>query len=69
MRLLNTQTLKLERFLGSNIPSYVILSHTWEEEEVSLQDLSSRNTRTIKGWAKIEETCHIALTDDKLKYA
>jgi hypothetical protein len=29
----------LEQFVGSNIPKYAILSHTWEKEEVSFQEL------------------------------
>lgn len=32
MRLINTQTLHLDEFFGSNIPPYAILSHTWGQE-------------------------------------
>jgi hypothetical protein len=39
MHLLNTSTLKPQEFLGNRIPPYVILSHTWDAQEVSLQDL------------------------------
>jgi hypothetical protein len=41
MRLLNTQTLKLTEFSGSDIPEYAILSHTWgaDGEEVSFKDI------------------------------
>jgi hypothetical protein len=39
MWLVNCNTLKLEYFMGSNIPKYAILSYTWEEEEVTFQEL------------------------------
>jgi hypothetical protein len=41
MRLLNTttNTIKLEDFTGKDKPTYAILSHTWEDEEVTFQDL------------------------------
>ncbi|KAF2116800.1 heterokaryon incompatibility protein-domain-containing protein [Lophiotrema nucula] len=37
MRLINTRTHRLEEFIGQNIPPYAILSHTWEDDEVSYQ--------------------------------
>jgi Heterokaryon incompatibility protein (HET) len=37
MRLINTATLQLEEFFSSAVPEYVILSHTWGKNEVSLQ--------------------------------
>ncbi|OAK97411.1 HET-domain-containing protein [Phaeosphaeriaceae sp. SRC1lsM3a] len=54
MRLINCKSFQLEEFLGSNIPPYAILSHTWESEET--------------GYQKIEYTCHQA-TKDELQYA
>jgi hypothetical protein len=39
MRLLNAQLLKLEGFYGDNNPPYAILSHTWEKEEATFNDL------------------------------
>jgi hypothetical protein len=38
MWLIETESLKLEYFLGDNIPAYAILSHTWEDGKVTLQD-------------------------------
>jgi hypothetical protein len=38
MRLINTKTGLLEDFIGDDIPEYAILSHTWEEEDISLQE-------------------------------
>lgn len=39
MRLLDTSTLKLHEFYDDEIPDYAILSHTWEEGEMSFQVL------------------------------
>jgi hypothetical protein len=39
MRLINTSTGLFEDFIGRNLPKYAILSHTWEEEEVSFKDM------------------------------
>ena len=38
MRLLNTQTQRFKEFLGSDIPSYAILSHRWGDDEVSYHE-------------------------------
>ncbi|TPX09693.1 uncharacterized protein E0L32_009032 [Thyridium curvatum] len=38
MRLLNTSTLKLQDFPGE-VPAYAILSHTWNGDEVTFEDL------------------------------
>lgn len=60
MRLINTQTLALEEFIGQNIPIYAILSHTWEEEEVSYQDYINSVYEHKKGYEKIQATCEEA---------
>ncbi len=73
MWLVNCTTLTLECFIGSNIPKYAILSHTWEEEEVTFQELDRHHPgdldlpeprlrqhiydTTPKGYHKIWETC------------
>lgn len=56
MRLLNIETLKLETFLGE-APPYAILSHTWGEGEVTLQDLDSDGLEEKPGWRKIVGFC------------
>ncbi|KAF5344911.1 hypothetical protein D9758_011559 [Tetrapyrgos nigripes] len=57
MRLLNTKTLKLEEFYA-DIPRYAILSHTWEKEEVTFQDIQNLETARLKaGFAKIQNAC------------
>jgi hypothetical protein len=62
MRLLNTSTLVVDEFF-SHPPEYVILSHTWGEEEVTLQDMMSGCTVQKRGWAKISGCCKKALAD------
>jgi hypothetical protein len=64
MRLLNTQTLKLTEFYGSDIPEYAILSHTWgpDGEEVSFKDIQEdRSTWNHKqGATKVTDFCRLA---------
>jgi hypothetical protein len=66
MRLLNSQTLQLEEFIGdANVPPYAILSHTWGMEEVTLQDMISTagSLKEKKGFKKIQYCCSQALAD------
>ncbi|KAE9368292.1 HET-domain-containing protein [Stipitochalara longipes BDJ] len=70
MRLIHSTALKLHEFVGSQIPPYAILSHTWGEEEVSFQDLQSNvsEIREKKGFNKIKQCCRIA-AEDGFEYA
>lgn len=59
MRLLNIKTLKLEWFHNADAaPSYAILSHRWEDEEVLFEDVEERleaqKLRRLQ--TKLEET-------------
>ncbi|KAK7735649.1 hypothetical protein SLS53_007390 [Cytospora paraplurivora] len=68
MRLINTTTLDIEEFVGSHPPSYAILSHTWGDQEVSLQDWYESknpfsNLSQKKGYVKISEFCRTAWKD------
>jgi hypothetical protein len=54
MRLLNTATLQVEEFPKSEVPEYVILSHTWGDEEVTLQDVQSGQASSKKGYARLQ---------------
>jgi hypothetical protein len=57
MRLLNASTLEFKVFENEDeIPDYAILSHTWEAEEVSYQDMTlHRNeSKTKRGFRKIK---------------
>lgn len=67
MRLLDTSSFELREFWDNEIPLYAILSHTWEKEEVSFQDMQSSRATTKAGYAKILGSCKQA-TLDGLKY-
>ncbi|KAF5368645.1 hypothetical protein D9758_002389 [Tetrapyrgos nigripes] len=57
MRLLNTKTLQLHEFY-SDIPTYAILSHTWDREEVTFQDMQNlRAAKRKAGYAKLWGAC------------
>ncbi|CAJ2513555.1 Uu.00g016740.m01.CDS01 [Anthostomella pinea] len=70
MWLINCSTLQLEEHYGREIPPYAILSHTWDDEEVTFRDfVDRRDERTrMKGWQKIQRTCSLAI-EDGLEYA
>ena len=68
MRLINCSTLQLEEFIGTNIPRYAILSHTWGDEEVSFADFTSGQPTVRSGYQKIIFTCQQAIKD-KIDYA
>ncbi|KAK3987289.1 heterokaryon incompatibility protein-domain-containing protein [Cladorrhinum sp. PSN332] len=61
MRLLNTQTLQFRVFFGTR-PRYAILSHTWDEDEVSLREFmeDAPSLKSKKGYQKITQFCHVA---------
>jgi len=63
MRLINTTTLQVEEFQNHEIPEYVILSHTWEEEEVSLQDMQTPACKKKRGYYKIKQCCEKVASD------
>ncbi len=69
MRLLNTQTLELSLFID-HVPEYAILSHRWEREELTFDDLTKRpifnsDSLTSKkaGFEKVKGTCSLAARD------
>ncbi|KAF2655277.1 HET-domain-containing protein [Lophiostoma macrostomum CBS 122681] len=67
MYLLDTTTLRLEHFV-SNIPYYVILSHTWGEGEVTFDDIHKEYARDMPGYDKVRRCCQQAVADG-FKYA
>jgi hypothetical protein len=62
MWLLNTTTFKLHEFL-SRPPLYAILSHTWEDEEVSFEEFLNGGFEHKLGYQKIKGCCAIARED------
>lgn len=65
MRLINIHTLELDEFVSTKVaPPYAILSHTWEEGEVTFQDWQNHERRKRKkGFAKVHSACRQARRD------
>jgi hypothetical protein len=64
MRFLHAKTIQLKEFPENELPPYAILSHTWEREEVSFQDMQGSNAARKEGYAKIKYACDQAIKDD-----
>ncbi|KAK0742637.1 heterokaryon incompatibility protein-domain-containing protein [Schizothecium vesticola] len=63
MRLIHAPTLTLVEFFEPTIPEYSILSHTWEDGEVSFQEMGLPSARQDKqGFIKITGACDTALS-------
>lgn len=63
MRLINASTLTLVEFFEPTIPEYAILSHTWEDGEVSFQEMGVPSARQAKqGFTKIKRACETTLS-------
>jgi hypothetical protein len=60
MRLINARTRRLEEFFDP-IPPYLILSHTWEDDEVTYTDYQNGLFEHKKGFKKIDCVCKAAL--------
>ncbi|CZR54510.1 related to HET domain protein [Phialocephala subalpina] len=67
MRLLNATTFKLEEFFDENFPQYAILSHRWQADEVSLQDIQKGTAKEKAGFVKVKLICEEAVRR-KLQY-
>ncbi|KAG8158432.1 hypothetical protein KVR01_011554 [Diaporthe batatas] len=60
MHLIHVSTLRLHEFYDDAGPKYAILSHTWEDDEVSFKDMQSlelSQLRQKRGFQKIQYTC------------
>jgi hypothetical protein len=62
MWLINAVSLQLKEFIGV-VPPYAILSHTWEEDEVTFMEMSQMQGQGKKGFRKIQMTCQQAIED------
>lgn len=60
MRLLHTTRLEMEEFFDYQIPKYAILSHRWEEDEVSYEDWLAKRKWNGAGYKKIRSCCRLA---------
>ncbi|KAI1163479.1 HET-domain-containing protein [Nemania serpens] len=63
MRLINTQNFDLEEFQNEDDLEYAILSHRWEDGEVTLQDVESGRAESRSGYTKIKKCCEQARRD------
>ncbi|KAF2095361.1 HET-domain-containing protein, partial [Rhizodiscina lignyota] len=70
MRLIDTRTLELKEFLNIDLPKYAILSHTWEEEEITFEQFQGLHDelKHLQGFKKIQNACEVARLE-KLGYA
>ncbi|KAE9362904.1 HET-domain-containing protein, partial [Stipitochalara longipes BDJ] len=57
MRLINIETLALHEFDDVRIPPYYILSHRWEKDEITFQDVKKSRNRGHYGWSKVKNFC------------
>ena len=60
MRLLHTTEQTVKEFIHEALPRYAILSHTWEDEEVTLQDINTGRAASKRGFIKVEDCCTYA---------
>jgi hypothetical protein len=63
MRLLDTSKIELHEFFDAQIPEYAILSHRWEDGEVTFQLFQSREGLEMAGYQKISKFCAKAASD------
>ncbi|KAF8857589.1 ankyrin, partial [Acephala macrosclerotiorum] len=63
MRLLHTKKFELHVFGGREVPGYAILSHTWGDEEVTLQDIKTNEAVKLRGYEKVSNACLVAAAD------
>lgn len=68
MRLMDTSTYSLEEFNRGDVPLYAILSHVWEDEEVTFRDMTEKtdnlvSARSKRGYSELATTCKIAAAE------
>ncbi|KAI1156065.1 heterokaryon incompatibility protein-domain-containing protein [Nemania diffusa] len=65
MWLINIKSMKLEEFTPPHLPTYAILSHTWEDDEVTFQEFGNlKSAKKRAGFVKIKKTCELAAAKD-----
>lgn len=63
MRLLHASNTTLHEFFGDRVPQYAILSHRWDNSEVTFQDLKDGKGPDMSGWEKVRGCCAQAVLD------
>ena len=56
--------MELEEFSDDSIPKYAIVSHRWQDGEVSFQHIQNGNTTNKKGYSKLKLCCEQAAKDN-----
>jgi len=71
MPLIKVDTYEIIEFFGnvSQVPDYAILSHTWDEEEVSLQDMQDLGKARLKKGFKTIGYCYTQAAADGWAWA
>ena len=57
MRLLNTANFEIKEFTDDKTPPYAILSHKWDEKEVTFQDMIAGQAEGKEGYEKVKKFC------------
>ena len=60
MRLLHTTSLQFKEFFDSEVPKYAILSHRWEEVEVSFDRFGGSLKKRSSALNKVLQCCRLA---------
>lgn len=68
MWLIETTTLQLEYFTECPSKQYAVLSHTWEDEELTFNNFHPIQSRLKKGFWKVQQCCKQAKSEG-LRYA
>ena len=68
MRLLHTTKHTVKEFIHEVVPRYAILSHTWEDEEVTLQDIETGAANSKRGFVKVKDCCAYAKEKGEFDY-
>lgn len=65
MQLINARPLRLEPFVDETAAQYAIMSHRWEEGEVSFKVIQGLEAAAkLKGFKKIRQSCRQALKNE-----
>ena len=67
MRLLFTETLTFDEFMGDRFPPYAILSHTWDRQELNYHDMLNP-TLAVKMKACYKKMMGFAIKSKELEY-
>lgn len=65
MWLIELQNRALVLFPGKDIPNYAILSHRWEDDEVSYQDFVNGTVQERKGFRKLDLFCKQVMQNEQ----